>query len=94
MHASNIAHMDLKLENVMKFDDKFKIIDLESSLDFNSPISNDVNVKSTLSCMSPELYTFDKDNFSTNIDIWSYGMILYEVITGEVIIQEEDQEKG
>lgn len=68
--------MDLKLENVLKFEDTFKIIDLESSLDLNSPLSNDVEIKSTLSIMSPELYTYDKDNFSTNIDIWSYGMIL------------------
>ena len=47
--------MDLKLENVLKFDDKFKIIDLESSLDLNSPLSPDVDIKSTLSIMSPEL---------------------------------------
>lgn len=63
--------MDLKLENIMKFDNKFKIIDMESSLDLNSHVSNDIDIKSTLSIMSPELYTFDKDNFSTSIDIWS-----------------------
>jgi len=71
MHQTNIAHMDLKLENIMKFDNKFKIIDMESSLDLNSHVSNDIDIKSTLSIMSPELYTFDKDNFSTSIDIWS-----------------------
>jgi len=63
--------MDLKLENIMKIDERFKIIDLESSINFNLPVSNDVNVKSTLSIMPPELYTFDKDKFSIKIDIWS-----------------------
>jgi len=71
MHSTNIAHMDLKLENIMKIDERFKIIDLESSINFNLPVSNDVNVKSTLSIMPPELYTFDKDKFSIKIDIWS-----------------------
>lgn len=94
LHSFNIAHMDLKLENVMKFGGRFKLIDLESSLDLNVIGSKDVNIKSTLSIMSPELYTFDKDKFSTNIDIWSYGMILYEIITREVIIQDIDQDLG
>lgn len=56
MHQCNIAHMDLKLENVLKFDHEFKIIDLESSIDFNNEVTEDVNVKSSLSIMSPELY--------------------------------------
>lgn len=71
MHQCNIAHMDLKLENVLKFDHEFKIIDLESSIDFNNEVTEDVNVKSSLSIMSPELYLYEVSKFGTSIDIWS-----------------------
>lgn len=56
MHAVNIAHCDLKLENVLNFENDFKIIDLESSIDFLNEVDSDVNIKSSLSIMPPELY--------------------------------------
>lgn len=55
MHSVNIAHCDLKLENVLNFEDNFKIIDLESSIDFNEEVEADINIKSSLSIMPPEL---------------------------------------
>lgn len=55
MHSVQIAHIDLKLENVLEFNDTFKIIDLESSINFNFEVSEDVNIKSSLSIMPPEL---------------------------------------
>jgi len=56
MHSVNIGHCDLKLENVLNFDENFKIIDLESSIDFNEEVEAEVNIKSSLSIMPPELY--------------------------------------
>lgn len=63
--------MDLKLENIIKFAEGFKIIDLESSIDFNNEVTEDVNIKSSLSIMSPELYLFEVTKLGTSVDIWS-----------------------
>jgi len=35
MHDLNIAHVDLKLENIIRVGDIFKLTDLESSIEFN-----------------------------------------------------------
>lgn len=56
MHAVNIGHCDLKIENVLNFEENdFKIIDMESSIDFNGDLDEEVNIKSSLSIMPPEL---------------------------------------
>ena len=87
--------MDLKLENILRFEgDQFKLVDLESSLDFTKLIDDDVNIKSSLSIMAPEVYKFEVEKMNTSVDIWSFGMLLFEVITGEVIVDTEDQENG
>mmetsp|Transcript_3713 Transcript_3713/g.3234 ORF Transcript_3713/g.3234 Transcript_3713/m.3234 type:complete len:91 (+) Transcript_3713:389-661(+) len=71
MHSCNIAHMDLKLENVIRFDETFKIVDMESTIDFNYLINEDIEIKSSLPVMPPELYLFQLNKLSTNVDIWS-----------------------
>jgi hypothetical protein len=63
--------MDLKLENIIRFGDGFKLIDLESSIDFNNEVDEDMNIKSSLSIMSPELYLFEVNKLGTSVDIWS-----------------------
>mmetsp|Transcript_64200 Transcript_64200/g.54400 ORF Transcript_64200/g.54400 Transcript_64200/m.54400 type:complete len:116 (+) Transcript_64200:330-677(+) len=55
LHNVSVAHVDLKLENIMKIGDEFKLIDIESSIDFSQTINEDVNIKSSLSTMPPEL---------------------------------------
>jgi len=95
LHSCNIAHMDLKLENILRFEeDQFKLVDLESTLDFSKLIDDDVNIKSSLSIMAPEVYKFEVEKMNTSVDIWSFGMLLFEVITGEVIVDTDDQENG
>lgn len=72
IHSANVAHMDLKLENILRYSGNvFKIIDLESSIDFDNAIDEDVNIKSSLSIMPPEVYLFEVQKMSTAVDIWS-----------------------
>jgi len=59
LHDHNIAHIDLKMSNIMKFENNFKLIDLESSLDFNQTKYNKYNIKSTFEIIPPEMYNID-----------------------------------
>jgi len=54
-HRNNIAHIDLKQDNIMKFGRVFKLIDLESSIDFNYNITSKNLIKSSLEIMPPEI---------------------------------------
>jgi len=51
----NISHIDLKKDNIMKFGKVFKLIDLESSIDFNKGITKKNTIKSSYEIMSPEI---------------------------------------
>jgi len=85
LHDNNISHMDLKMDNIMKFDNnRYKIIDLGSSIDLTKHISNRYKVRSTLDIMPPEMHNFkfNRSNINKSYDIWSYGVILYQLITG------------
>lgn len=81
LHEKGIAHLDLKLENIIVHDNIIKIIDFGGSVIYK--INNKTHLKSgltgTLQYMPPEilqkkLYKPDK------VDIWYCGIILYNII--------------
>ena len=81
LHNLNIIHMDLKPENIMVRDKHLKIIDLGSSMvledDKDKPL-----YKSYIQSRyyrSPEVVF--KLPITTKIDVWSFGCIVYELLT-------------
>lgn len=78
LHELKIIHMDLKPENIMIKDKQLKIIDLGSSVVMKeTPYYNDY-IQSRY-YRSPEVIF--KMPITTKIDVWSYGCIIYELLT-------------
>lgn len=75
IHNKGVIHRDIKLENILVFESlNFKISDF--GLSIQSEYSD--NLCGTLECMSPEM--IQKKRYSYDTDIWSLGVLLYELI--------------
>ena len=79
LHSNEIIHCDFKLENLMICHDlqNIKIIDLGSSVKVGTKVANNFYIQSRYYRAPEILY---KINFSTKIDIWSYGVLITELI--------------
>ena len=84
IHNKNIIHKDLKPENIyIDKDYKIKIGDFSIS----KKLKGTINTKSghgigTLSYMAPEiLFGKEGEKYNNKIDIWSFGCIIYELLT-------------
>jgi eukaryotic-like serine/threonine-protein kinase len=92
-HAQGLIHRDLKSLNVMVTDgDRVKVLDfglaravegsLAGSVDTTSAISETGAIMGTPSAMAPE--TLDLKRATERTDLWSFGVLLYEMVCGRV----------
>ena len=89
LHAKNIVHCDLKLENIMVNDlDNLKIIDLGSSMKSNTSIKKKNLYIQSRYYRAPEILY--EVSFSDKIDIWSMGIILTEMILRRCVFNGND----
>ena len=91
MHSQGVAHLDLKLENIMLGENfLLKIIDFDSS----EPISAKTTLsRGTKDYRAPELMNGNSLDFAA-ADIYSMGVILYIFKTGEFPFAEEQRGKS
>lgn len=83
----SITHRDIKLENILVKNGKIKLADWGMTRFHNSSISACyTNPIQTMWYRDPKLLA-GKTGYSTDIDMWSFGCILYELITGEVLFK-------
>ena len=80
-HKQNVAHRDLKLENIL-LDEKHnvKIIDFGFAVIVNTVCKLDLVCGTTL-YMAPEIVNH-KDYWGPPVDVWSLGVILYVMLSG------------
>ena len=80
LHSKNVAHRDLKLENILVTPDgTLKLID------FGFSVCSDKKLRifcGTPSYMAPEII-LRKDYFGPPTDIWSLGVLLYAMMCGK-----------
>lgn len=77
MHENGIMHRDIKTENVMVHKGKIKIIDFG----FSTTSKRSNTLCGTTVYISPEMY---KGTYGNSTDIWSAGILMFEILAGNV----------
>ena len=94
LHKSGVLHRDLKPSNIL-LNNKggVKIGDFGLSRFFtNNQIKRYTNKVATVCYRAPELL-LGEVNYSTEIDIWSLGCILLELLTGNIVFRAYKEEE-
>ncbi|HTY09560.1 MAG TPA: protein kinase [Bacteroidota bacterium] len=90
-HGKNIVHRDIKPENVMlAHDGKLKIMDFGiAKLKSSSGLTRTGTSLGTLSYMAPE--QAQGESADQRSDIWSLGVVLYELLTADLPFKSEHE---
>jgi len=82
-HGAGIIHLDIKPENIfITKDNIIKILDFGVSKLIGSSIHDEKNILGTPAYMSPE--QVNGEAIDKRADIWSVGILIYEMISGKL----------
>uniref|UniRef100_A0AAQ4QDI4 Mitogen-activated protein kinase kinase kinase n=1 Tax=Gasterosteus aculeatus aculeatus TaxID=481459 RepID=A0AAQ4QDI4_GASAC len=88
LHLHKIIHRDLKSPNMLiTHDDLVKISDFGTSKELSDK-STKMSFAGTVAWMAPEVIR--NEPVSEKVDIWSFGVVLWEMLTGEVPYKDVD----
>ncbi|XP_032593006.1 mitogen-activated protein kinase kinase kinase 13 isoform X2 [Drosophila grimshawi] len=88
LHSHKIIHRDLKSPNILiSTNEVVKISDFGTSREWNE-ISTKMSFAGTVAWMAPEVIR--NEPCSEKVDIWSYGVVLWEMITCEIPYKDVD----
>uniref|UniRef100_A0A8D3EER7 Mitogen-activated protein kinase kinase kinase 12 n=1 Tax=Scophthalmus maximus TaxID=52904 RepID=A0A8D3EER7_SCOMX len=88
LHLHKIIHRDLKSPNILiTYDDSVKISDFGTSKELSDK-STKMSFAGTVAWMAPEVIR--NEPVSEKVDIWSFGVVLWEMLTGEVPYKDVD----
>ncbi|CAF0756592.1 unnamed protein product [Adineta ricciae] len=83
LHSNKIVHRDLKSPNILIADDSIlKISDFGTSKQLGSKQGQIMSFNGTSAWMAPEVIR--REPCSEKVDVWSFGIVLWEILTCEV----------
>lgn len=90
LHKNNIVHRDLKTQNILIKNSAegpvAKITDFGISKVLDASSTSSSVLIGTIEYMAPEQFNPEKyginGKISTNVDLWSFGVMVYELVTG------------
>lgn len=93
IHDSNQLHRNLKPSNIFVCGDHYKLGDIGVSREVHNEFSmkTEVSIVGNNRYKAPEVFT--KSEYSTKSDVFSFGMIAYQILTGQEIKLEGFKEK-
>ena len=75
-----ISHRDIKPQNILLVDDIVKLTDFGLACEFNN--NNMTSICGSPLYMAPEIVN-DDDGYNSKIDLWSTGVVMYQMLFGE-----------
>jgi serine/threonine-protein kinase len=84
IHSKSIIHADIKPSNILVADNKPVIIDFGQAIDLNQNRVTDSIKPFSMIYAAPELMLNNRSIVSYSTDVFSTGILLYEMITGEL----------
>jgi cGMP-dependent protein kinase 1 len=88
LHDRHIVHRDLKPENIMIDEEGYlKLIDFDTAKIINGRTYTTVG---TPHYMAPEIIL--RDGYNSAVDLWSLGIIMYEIIYGKVPFGNDEED--
>jgi len=89
LHKLNIWHRDIKPENILIKDNRAIIIDFSHAIRICKQYKIELDAAVvTFSHRAPEVFKYSRDKtcrYSNKIDIWSIGVILFELVTEKMM---------
>jgi serine/threonine protein kinase len=93
-HARNVIHRDLKPRNIMEADDgQVKILDFGISHRLSRSMTELTgrDISGTWPYMAPEQLSNRFGREDQQVDIWAFGVTMYQLLSGEVPYRHRDQ---
>jgi len=94
LHSKGLVHIDLKPENLMMFNGRLKLIDVDGCIRAKTPVNiQDSSISFSPCYCSPEWARFliednePKITVTPALDVWSVGMTVCELVTLDALLK-------
>jgi serine/threonine protein kinase len=84
VHSQQIIHRDLKPANILVHSNGRAVIGDFGSSRFMADNATATGESGTVHYAAPELFE-ENANFTGKVDVWSFGLILYEIVAGRAV---------